>query len=437
CTATATESFTLTQPVAAPTLTCGDSGLDFLEINWTDVGADSYVVNVVSIPAGATTSQTGTTFRVENLNAGESVAITVTAVQGGCSDVISAELSCIAQSCPPITPMITTVIDTFCNDGSAGLIDLTADVPGTGTLTWSGPGVIGAQFDPVAAGPGFHTITVVYSEGTCDYPADFELGVASPPNVGLNALDGNAFCQGDDARFEPTGFLEPGATAEWIIPAGATVVAGDLNTFATLTLSLDASGAQDVELVVTTPHCGVETLSESIAVSATPVPLTLDCADISFDQVGFEWSHPEASGFTVTVLSQPAGAVITENAGSLTATGLAEGESVTIRVTGTIDSPCADVFAELTCTAASCPVITSSLEQIGPFCAGVDSTVALNTVITGSDGSGTLSYLNRPGVVGTDFVTNGLAPGTYEVIASFEEAFCTFNDTIAVVIIPR
>lgn len=437
CIATVTESFTLTQPVAAPTLTCGDSGLDFLEIDWTDVGADSYVVNIVSIPAGATTSQAGTTFRVDGLNAGESVSITVTAVQAGCPDVTSAEISCIAQSCPPFTPTITTAVDTFCVDGSAGLIDLTVDVPATGTVMWSGPGVTGDQFDPAAAGVGFHIITVVYTEGTCTYPADIELGVVSAPNIGLVAVDGNEFCEGDVGRFAPTGSLDAGTTVEWLIPAGATIVSGGLTTFDTLSLTLGSAGAQSVRLAINTPFCGMDTLTADIVVNATPEPLTLDCADISFDQVGFEWSHPTASGFTVTVLDQPAGATIMENAGSLLATGLAEGESVTIRVVATIDGPCPDVEDTLTCTAQSCPMITVALDPVGPFCIDTDQTVPLNTVVMGSDGSGTLSYLPGPGVVGTDFVSTGLAAGTYEVIASFEEAFCTFNDTIEVVINPR
>lgn len=434
CTATVTESFTLTQPVAVPTLTCGDSGLDFLEIDWTDVGADSYVVNIVSIPPGATTSQVGTTFRVDALNTGESVSITVTAVQAGCPDLTSAEISCLAQSCPPFMPMITTAVDTFCVDGSAGLIDLTVDVPTTGTVMWSGPGVTGDQFDPAAAGVGFHVITVVYSEGTCMYPADIELGVVNAPNIGMNSVDGIDFCEGDTGRFAPTGTLDPGTTIEWLIPTGATIVSGNLTTFDTLTLNLGGVGAQTVRLAINTPFCGMDTIPADIFVNATPEPLQLDCANISFDQVGFEWSHPTASGFVVTVLSAPAGATIVENAGDLLATGLAEGESVTITVTGTIDTPCANVIDTLTCTAESCPVITIDLDQIGPFCFDEDVTIPLNSVITGSDGSGTLTYLAGPGVVGNDFVSTGLAAGSYEVIASFEEAFCTFNDTIDVVI---
>ncbi len=437
CSAAATAPFTLTQPLTAPTVTCGDSGLDFVEFNWTDVGADSYIVNVVSAPAGAMTAQSGTNFTVTGLNAGETVTITVTAVQAGCPDVVSdPAVSCIAQSCLPITPMITTAIDTFCVDGSAGLIDLTVDVPGSGTITWSGPGVTGNQFDPAAAGVGFHQITVVYAEGTCTYPADFELGVVSPPNIGLVAVDGNAFCQDDVARFVPTGTLDAGTTISWLIPAGAIVVSGGLSTFDTLTLDLGNAGVQQVRLAIATPFCGMDTLTADITVDATPVPLTLDCANITFDQVGFEWSHPTASDFTVEILSQPASATIIENDNDLLATGLAEGESVHIRVTAIIDGPCANVVDDIICTAQSCPVITAVLDPVGPFCVNEDATVALNTVITGSDGSGTLTYLAAPGVVGTDFVSTGLAAGTYEVIASFEEAFCTFNDTIEVVVNP-
>jgi hypothetical protein len=171
---------------------------------------------------------------------------------------------------------------------------------------------------------------VVYTEDGCTYSDDFELVVVAAPNVGVDTLDGTAFCAGDVGRFAPTGTLEPGATVSWIIPAGATVVDGDPMAFDTLTLQLGGAGPQMVSLAVNTPFCGTDTVGVDIAVTATPAPLQLDCANVSFDQVGFNWSHPTATGFTVTVLNQPAGASIVENAGSLLATGLAEGDSVTI-----------------------------------------------------------------------------------------------------------
>ena len=419
--------------VAQPTVTCGDSGLDFLEINWTDVGAESYTIDIISIPAGATTDVTGTTFTASNLDLGESVTIAVTAVTiAGCPDMISDTITCIAQSCGPVTPMITTPVDTFCADGSAGLIDLTVDVPATGTVEWSGPGVTGAQFDPVAAGGGYHEITVIYSEGTCMYSASFELGVETPPNVVLSQPGGADYCQGEVATFVPVGTFEPGTSIEWIIPAGATITQGGLTTFDTLALEVTTPGAQEVQLVITPPFCAADTLTESLTVFATPVALTLDCENVSFDQVGFTWNHPDAVSYDVQVISAPATATITQTATTLLATGLAEGESVEITVTAVLTGPCGDVSATQTCTAASCPVVTVALDAVGPFCFGASDTVALSTNITSADNNGTLSYLTAPGVVGTDFVSTNLAVGSYQVIASYNEAGCTFTDTITV-----
>lgn len=435
CDDSATATFTLSQPVPVPTVTCGDSDLNSLEINWNDVGADSYVVTIVSAPAGAMTSESGTTFTATGLNAGESVTITVTAVVAGCPNVTSAEVTCIAQSCGGITPMITTPVDTFCADGSAGLIDLTVDVPAMGTVEWSGIGVTGSQFDPVAAGPGFHDITVVYTEGTCTYPASFELGVEAPV-TGL-AIDASAteICLGDAATFTLTGVIPAGQTITWTLPTDATLVSGDLTGSGPLEIEFGSVGPQALSVTVSGGVCTPVSVTQNATVSAPGALTTGDCENVSFDQVGFMWENPDGLATSYVVTDIPAGGVLTDNGNSILVTGLAEGESVTIEVTTTSSSICPNPpVLTLTCTAASCPDVTVALDPVGPFCFNEDATVALNTIITSVNNNGMLAYLPAPGVVGTDFVSTGLAVGNYQVIASYNEAGCTFNDTITVAV---
>lgn len=435
CDDSATATFTLSQPVPVPTLTCGDSDLNSLEINWNDVGADSYIVTIIDAPAGAMTSESGTTFTATGLNAGESVTITVTAVVAGCPDVTSLEAFCIAQSCGGITPMITTPVDTFCADGSAGLIDLTVDVPAMGTVEWSGIGVTGSQFDPVAAGPGFHDITVVYTEGTCTYPASFELGVEAPV-TGL-AIDASAteICLGDAAILTLTGVIPAGQTITWMLPTDATLLSGDLTGSGPLEIEFGSAGPQAVTATVSGGVCDPVSVTYNATVSTPGALTTGDCENVSFDQVGFMWDNPDGLATSYVVTDIPAGAVLVENGNSILVTGLAEGESVTIEVTTMSNSVCPnpDVLT-LICTAASCPDVTVALDPVGPFCFNEDATVALNTIITSVDNNGMLAYLPAPGVVGTDFVSTGLAVGDYQVIASYNEAGCTFNDTITVAV---
>lgn len=439
CDGMATGTFTLSQPVAIPTVTCGGSGLDFVDINWTDTGAESYVVNIVSIPPGGIPSETGTTFTATGLNAGESVSISVTAIQSGCPPVTSDTIICIAQACINIVPMITTPVDTFCSDGSEMLIDLTVDVPGTGTIVWSGgPGVIGSQFDPVAAGPGPHVITVVYSEGTCDYSSNFELFVIAPvTGVGLVISD-SELCEGGLSTISVTGTIPNGYDVEWILPNGSTLSSGILDDPAPIDLFFNTAGIQIVQLAISNGVCPADTINVAVEVFSPVGQITGDCENISFDQVGFAWIQPDGLATDYIVVGMPAGAVLSEPTDtSLLFTGLAEGESVMVQVfaeSGTV-CPNPDTLL-LTCTARSCPMITIDLFDINDFCLDDDATAPLITDVVGSDGSGLLSYLSAPWVVGLDFNSTGLAAGDYQVVAFFNELGCTFSDTITVTINP-
>jgi hypothetical protein len=118
-------------------------------------------------------------------------------------------------------------------------------------------------------------------------------------------------------------------------------------------------------------------------------------------------------------------------------TGMVEGESVTISVTATNTGPCGDSApVEQTCTTRACPSITLVIDPIGPFCEGDDTDVALTAVATDSDGSGTLSWMQQNGTMSSTFNASTAAPGSYSVIAIFEEMDCTFRDTFDITINP-
>lgn len=434
CDASATATFTLHQPVPTPTPTCGNSDLNSLEINWNDVGADSYVVNVVSAPAGATTSEAGTAFIATGLNAGESVTISITALVAGCPAVTSQAITCIAQSCADITPVITTPSETLCGDGSAGPVDLTVDVPGAGAVEWSGPGVTGAQFDPVAAGPGTHTVTVVYTEGTCTYPASFERSVEAPLTGLAVAVSDDDVCPGTPVTFTLNGVVPADRDVLWALPAGAVLVGGNLATVDPIAVDF-AVGSNEVKVAVSGGVCADSELMAAATVRTPGAATTGDCENISFDRVGFGWDNPDGLATSYVVTDIPTGAVLTDNGNSVLVTGLAEGESVTIAVSTMSGNVCPDPAGlVLTCTAASCPDVTVALDPVGPFCFGEDATVALHTNTASVDNNGTLTYLPAPGVVGADFVSTGLAVNDYRVIASYTEVGCTFNDTLLVAV---
>lgn len=431
CSDSFTLPFTLTEPPAVPLLMCAETGLDSVAFSWTDVGG-VYTVDQIAVPGAGVVEQTANGFIVRGLTSGDAVTIAVTATASGCAPVTSDTVTCVAQPCPAIVPQITTPIDTFCSDGSEMLVDLTVNVPGAGTIVWTGPGVSGTQFDPGAAGAGAHNISVEYTEGDCDYTAAIQLVVVDPPS-GAVTISPDTICQGGTATVNFAGINLGNAAFEWIFPATATVLSGDITGPGPLDVSFSGLGDQTARLVITGPFCEMDTLSDNVFVATPLAAATLECVDIGLDQVGFTWTHPTATNFMVTIVSQPPGATITQMNDSLLATGLAEGESVTIEVIALSDNACPDAPPiSRTCTAVSCPAVSFSIDQIGPFCVGADVTVPLTTALAGDGNAGTITFAGSSFVSAENFVSAGLMPGFYTVSAVFEEAGCSFPASIIV-----
>ncbi|MEL7161028.1 MAG: hypothetical protein AAFN92_09730, partial [Bacteroidota bacterium] len=141
------------------------SGCDVISPNeirftWSDVGQEYFEV-YATIDGGTeqVVSLDFTEFEhtVTGLAEGTEVTLRVVPISErngvGCPGE-AASSTCFTPSCDPVTPVITTPFDTFCLDGTASPVALTVDVPTAGTVVWSGTGVSGAQFDPVAAGAG-------------------------------------------------------------------------------------------------------------------------------------------------------------------------------------------------------------------------------------------------------------------------------------------
>ncbi|MEL7160475.1 MAG: hypothetical protein AAFN92_06940, partial [Bacteroidota bacterium] len=218
-------------------------------------------------------------------------------------------------------------------------------------------------------------------------------------------------------------------TYEWTLPDGATVEAGDPNTSGPLTVRFnDAPGIYDVSLDVASPHCLTSRATNTISVDAPPDPVIVNCADVSFDRVGFSWSHPTATEFNVTVLDEPAGATITQDDNSLLATGLAEGESVTIFVEAVVPGPCGNASGgPITCTARSCPDVTLVVPSFNSLCPDDDQEITLTGTVNGSDATASLTWTWPDGSTVDRFRPDTLTPGIYPVRALYTEDDCDFT----------
>ena len=123
-------------PLPAPAITCTNTSTS-VTFSWDDIpGADGYDVLVVS---GQNGFQTGNTFTVESLVAGEVVTIEVAAVgPDGCGNSV-AELSCSALDCNNIEIMISPQIETCYANGPFGIAAQVSGGLGNGDFSWNSP----------------------------------------------------------------------------------------------------------------------------------------------------------------------------------------------------------------------------------------------------------------------------------------------------------
>lgn len=141
-------------------------------------GALSYQWNILPVEAGVI-SGTGITGNVNWDNAffGEA-QITVSAVNNCGAGEASEILTVTINDLPAVT---LSSIGNFCIDEAS--VVLTNGTPEGGVYT--GNGISGNTFDPVTAGPGAHTITYTYDNGTCSNSAQTVVNVYNLPTVTL------------------------------------------------------------------------------------------------------------------------------------------------------------------------------------------------------------------------------------------------------------
>ncbi|WP_394698151.1 HYR domain-containing protein [uncultured Draconibacterium sp.] len=152
----------------------GSSTDDYIEIQWDALGPQSVNVNYT------------------NLN--------------GCRAITASTQNVVVNELTPVTCPGDT---TFCVN--AGIVNLVEGTPGGGVF--SGPGVSGNTFDPMAADVGLHTITYSYTnDSACVSSCTFEIRVDPQPIV----LDQYLTICSESAVDINLNQLVPDATFSWI-----------------------------------------------------------------------------------------------------------------------------------------------------------------------------------------------------------------------------
>ncbi len=412
------------EELEAPQVSCGPNTPSSVTFTWPDVAnATGYTVNVDDGPDG---TLSGITYTVDGLAPGESVTITVIAESNSTCPDVETTFTCSAQDCAPVDVAIDAP-DAFCLTATVEPdtfeVDITGGAGGSGA--WSGPGIIDdtlGVFDPAIADTGQHQIIYTYLEGPCEYRDTALVDVFPVPTAGFT-LDNNTVCTGDSVLVSYAGTADTAsATFNWDFSGGQ---AGADTIPEQYDVSWADAGLQVVSLSVTENGCTSPTVTDTVTVEAPLAAPVISCDAATTTSVSFSWGDvPGAEGYSVEVLAGPAG---TLTGTTYSVTGLAPGETVTIRVTAENSGPCGPSTAEQSCVAEDCPTFDIAIDPVAAICLdGSDQSLTLNAVVTGGAG-GDLSW-SGPGL--TDATTGAFdpavaGPGDHVITATYQEGPCT------------
>ncbi len=198
-------------PVAAPGFSC-EATTGSVVFFWDTVpGATGYEAMVTEGPSGIFTDLTS--YTITGLPPGTTVALSVSASGDYACGAPVWEQTCASLPCPPRTLDILAPA-LVCVDGSTGPLVLGAEVgggSGADTLSWHGVGMVdtlAGLWDPVLAGSGVHTVSLVAVSGNCIDSVHHPILVAGRPDA--DAGPDQAF----DCRTGPSAQLGSGTFPE-------------------------------------------------------------------------------------------------------------------------------------------------------------------------------------------------------------------------------
>ncbi len=428
-------------PLAQPAISCGTVTTSSVEFLWNNVaGATGYNVTVNSGPTG---TQSGNSYTVTGLSAGQSVQITVTATGGGACGNSSATLTCTAQNCPPVTLNISPVADICLVAGGAPTVDLNVVISGgtgNGVQTWSGMGITNALtgiFDPNIAGAGTHSITLTYVESGCTYINDIDVDVFALPSASFTVTspiceDGASTVTYTGNAGVPTGV---GTTFTWGFGGGTATPGTGAGPH---TVEWATSGPKTITLLVSANGCNSPQATQTVQVDEPLEPPVVNC-NTSVSSIEFTWNPiAGATSYVVTVnTGQTTGAM--NSATSYEVTGLSPNEVVEIEVTALSINSCPASSTVISCTAQNCAPVTVSITPVAPICNnGNTAPFLLIATQTGGVGGGTFTW-SGTGV--SNLLTGQFNPafanaGANTIVATYTEGTCTYNASLVIFVYP-
>ncbi|WP_170110234.1 T9SS type B sorting domain-containing protein [Flavilitoribacter nigricans] len=412
-----------------------DAGPTSVRFSWQDISGATFDVRVIEGPNGTRISTTS--YEVSGLSPNENVTIEVTTNGAGLCNTTTVTASCVPITCPEVTISIDP-ISPVCAGANPSPVSLTANISGgdgSGSLSWSGPGVSGSVWTPDASMAG-QTVALYarFQEGNCSYEDSIQVEALEVPVADFD-LDATT-CITEPTTITANGSFPAGATFDWKINgvSDASLVGPGPHD-----LNWTTPGNQQIGLIITNGQCRSAQVTRTIQVqSALPEPV-ISC-EAGIDQILFTWDPvPGALEYIVEVLEGDAGNRTSDT--SIVFTGLAPGQTVEIAVILENSGACVDSRSEMSCMALGCHDVTVNIDRDllpgSVFCIGEqDTSFLLDANVVSGIGTGTLVF-SGDGVSDTDrrwTVGPAMAGQTYTITATYTEEGCTFSDAVDVTV---
>ena len=341
----------------------------------------------------------------------------------------------MAMSCPSISFGIDQV-GPFCI-GDDVAIQLTTSLTGSdgsGTLVFADSTYnVGGNFTSAGLTPGFYTVTAVFEEGGCPFPASIDIEITDLPDPSFS-LATDPICIGEvvgaDAGAEVVGW-----SYAWLVPdVSATVVATSTTT---RDISWSTVGTKEVTLIVTDVNGCEDRSTETIEVVAPLSIPVIGCGIASYTSVEFNWNTE--AGVDSFQVSINGGTPFFQDSTNFFVGGLSDGELVNIQVIAFGSGACGNSPMGMEdCETESCPTITVTPPNAQVFCLGaMGNTIPLAATQTGAGGTGGV-FFSGPGVTGNagafSFDADAAGSGTHMITAVYNESVCsgmaTFEFTV-------
>ncbi len=399
-------------------------------------GAVDLTALVSAVPSGGTFTfagpgVTGSSFDPIGLSGLQTVTVDYD-ISGSCAAVQRSLALNVTSTASIIAP--SSIIDVCATAGSFDLTSIVSASPSGGTLTFSGLGVTGTQFDGIGLS-GIQTITVEYSAAGCvAVPQTFDINVTdvSTINVPSTPRDicefGGIINLEDLVSASPSGgsfsFIGPGVSGSSFDPAGLTGIqsisvnynfgASCVASTATLELNVSNTATVTVPPTVTTVCQNGGVVNLLTLVSASPAGGTF-----SFSGTGVSGSSFDPTGLTGVV------SIMVDYSFS----GCNDSKTFDFNVLLSTDPLCASVGGDCaTVRITPMPNPATCTNSDGSVFFEIDpATPAINTVGVIIDITGPISRTNF-----NDPLIEGIPVGLYNYTITYGDPSCIKTGTFTI-----